>query len=395
MEQYTKAEFAKNSENKESPSDFTPEVREEGLAQGSIIYSKLYNTMLGELTKFSRSLSSELTNVLAEANITPSDGSVTQILNAIKQIVRNTASGVQIGDIIPNIGTEPPTGRMLCNGQWLYNCSTLFPEFFQFVINKTPYVTVSAYNSQLNTYGQCGFCAINGNDVRLPTITRPISGVSNISETGQAINATADRHVHGFGFNTRDNNGTFLFTENDINVRSKYGKSISWNGSGHTHEIVNVTQYIANMVTSEPYDSGVSEVRGKQVKYPYSVVVYSAPMEQALVDVQELINLLKYQAQLGIQQLPSFGTVNLISGAIYKGQITGSVSFVLPTPEDDSLLNQILIQLTVGSGGSVTNWGTTNYMIEEPTDEEGKYDIIYEYDALSHQWFVGQVIKVS
>lgn len=393
MDQYNEAEFAKNSENKEDPTSFTPEVREAGLQQGTIIYSKLYNTMLGELTKFSKSLSDELTNVLNEANITPSDSSVTQVLAAIKQIVKNTASGVQVGDILPNIGNKPPNGRMLCNGQTITNCAALFPDFYQHVINNTPYITLSAYQAQLNTYGQCGFCAVNGDDVRLPTITRPISGVNNISETGQAINATADKHVHGFGYNTYNNNGTFLFSTGIINVVSKFKKWISWNGSGSTHDVGTSDTYGANMVTSEPYEA-TAEVRGKQVKYPYCVVVYTASMSQALVNVQELIDLLKYQNQVGITSITSTsGSVNLASGGLYSMQINGDTTFSLPTPTDVSNLNQIFMQLHIANA-AVIDWGTDTYFNEPPSSDLGYSNIIWEYDVMQSKWIVGQILKV-
>lgn len=382
MDQYTKAEFAKNSENKEDPSSFTPAVREAGIAQGTIVYSKLYNTMLGELTKFSKSLSDELTNVLAEAGISPSDSSVTQILTAIKQIAKDNTSGVQVGDLVPNISNEAPIGRMVCDGTLVNNCRTLFPDFYQFVLTKTPFVTMSVYASQLNTYGQCGFCGVEGDNVRLPTITRPISGTSDLSLTGQAI-LDSMRPITG-NFGNKVDNGVFdgAFTVGPL--RGYVGRFYR-NDTAHTIAFDSAR-------LGARYNG--SETRGKQVQYPYSVVVYTTTMSQSLANVQELINLLRYQAQLGVQELPATsGTINLISGAIYKGVIDGATSFVLPTPTDNTLLNQILIQLEITSGGSITSWGTQKYLGDQPVAQEGQCNIIYEYDLISSEWFVGQVIK--
>nr|DAG86934.1 MAG TPA: hypothetical protein [Bacteriophage sp.] len=386
METYKEAEFAKNSENKENPAEFTAAVREAGLQQGSIIYSKLYNTMLGELTKFGRSLSDELENVLAEANITPTDASTIQILTAIKQIIRANTNGLQLGDLIPNTGINPPAGRFLCNGQWINNCQAMFPDFYNYVIKNTPYVTNAVYNAQVNIYGQCGFIAVDGASVRLPLITRPISGVSNVSQCGQAINDTM-RPISG------------LFTAIDRGDRGRYSAPFKvagrWStdikGGGGDQWGTYVQMDTATLGT--PYNG--SETRGKQIQYPYYIQVYTAPMQQSLVDVQALIELLKYQNQLGIQALPAAqGNISLVSGGIYRGTISGDTTFVLPAVTDNTLLNQILIQLTIDGAYSI-NWGTTLCFSSAPSTGAGSYNIIYEYDALMGGWVVGQIEKLE
>lgn len=393
METYKKAEFAKNSENKENPAEFTTAVREAGLQQGSIIYSKLYNTMLGELTKFGRSLSDELENVLAEANITPTDASTIQILTAIKQIIRANTNGLQLGDLIPNAGVNPPAGRFLCNGQWIDNCQAIFPDFYDYVIKNTPYVTNAVYNTQVNTYGQCGFIAVDGARVRLPLITRPISGVSNVSQCGQAVLDTM-RPITGGVCKISEylNEGDARWT-NGAFERGNYGDTGQGNG---------VKGGSADLYTTIKMNSGKlgaayngAETRGKQVQYPYYIQVYTAPMQQGLVDVQTLIELLKYQNQLGIQALPaSQGFISLASGGIYRGTISGNTTFVLPAVTDNTLLNQILIQLTIDGAYSI-NWGTTLCFNSAPSAGAGSYNIVYEYDALMGGWVVGQIEKLG
>lgn len=391
METYKEAEFAKNSENKENPAEFTTAVREAGLQQGSIIYSKLYNTMLGELTKFGRSLSSELENVLAEANITPTDASTIQVLTAIKQIVRANTNGLQLGDLIPNAGVNPPAGRFLCNGQWIDNCQAIFPDFYDYVIKNTPYVTNAVYNTQVNTYGQCGFIAVDGARVRLPLITRPISGVSNASQCGQAVLDTM-RPITGTVIKYSEflNEGDTRYT-NGAFYRGTYGDAGYGNG---------VKGGSADLYTQIKMDSARlgaayngTETRGKQVQYPYYIQVYTAPMQQSLVDVQALIELLKYQNQLGIIELPVGGTINLVSGGIYRAILSQDTTFVLPEVTDNTLLNQILIQLEVRGTPSI-NWGTANFFSGSPSAGEGHYNIVYEYDALVGGWIVGQIEKV-
>lgn len=385
METYKEAEFAKNSENKENPAEFTAAVREAGLQQGSIIHSKLYNTMLGELTKFGRSLSDELENVLAEANITPTDASTIQILTAIKQIIRANTNGLQLGDLIPNTGINPPAGRFLCNGQWINNCQAMFPDFYNYVIKNTPYVTNAVYNAQVNIYGQCGFIAVDGASVRLPLITRPISGVSNVSQCGQAINDTMRPITGSVGrFFGNDNEASGIFEK--VPYYNTYGDD----GAGTW------TAYRIDVKSSKlgaAYNG--TETRGKCVQYPYYIQVYTAPVQQSLVDVQALIELLKYQNQLGIQSLPAAqGNISLASGGIYRGTISGDTTFVLPAVTDNTLLNQILIQLTIDGAYSI-NWGTTLCFSSAPSTVAGSYNIVYEYDALMGGWVVGQIEKLE
>ena len=386
MDQLELHEFAKNSENKEG-SDFDQAKQEAGILQGDLIVSKLYNTMLGAITRVMRSWDAELTKVLTEAGITPSALTNEQLFAALKVLIRNYNSGVQIGDLIPNISNVPPAGRMICDGTWINNCNTLFPEFYQFILSKAPYVTAAEYTTQLSTYGQCGFCAVDGNNVRLPTITRPISGVSNLNQTGQAILDTM-RPITGKAGTQPGIDGTYrlegALTTDAGNVRVDKGSSNGWN----------YPNLVLNSALLGPRYNG-SETRGKQVQYPYAVQVYTAAMENSMANVAELVALLKEQAQLGIQDLPaSTGNIELASGGIYRGTVTGSVTFVLPTVQDNNLLNQILVQLTISAGASI-DWGTSCYMVDEPLQDAGSYNIVYEYDSVQQEWFVGQVIKVQ
>ena len=98
MEEFTLAEFAKNSENKEG-TDFTPSVQENGIEQGTLIVSKLYNTMLGKITKYLRSINAELISILEEADMTPSELSEEQLLTAVMKLI-NQSSGHLIGEIV-------------------------------------------------------------------------------------------------------------------------------------------------------------------------------------------------------------------------------------------------------------------------------------------------------
>lgn len=391
MEEFKLAEFAKNSENKEDSATFTEAVQEAGIAQGSLIVSRLYNTMLGETTRTLKSWNDELKKVLTEGGITPSALTNEQLYAAILALIKKNSAGIQIGDLVPNIGTTSPAGRVLCNGQRLAGCKTVFPDFYKFVVESTPYKTVSYFNAQVSKFGQCGYCAVDGDDVIVPLITRPISGVKDISQTGQAVNDTMRPITGGVcKLNSHINQGDRRWTDGAFYM-DKDGSAGRGNG---------VKGGSANSYTPVKMNSGRlgaeyngTETRGKQVQYPYYIQVYTGATSQSLVDTAALIELLKYQNQLGILEIPTGGNIPLASGGIYRGTISQDTTFVLPAVQDNTLLNQILVQLEI-SGAPSINWGTSNYFSGEPSKSAGNYNIIYEYDVLIGGWVVGQVEKV-
>ena len=383
MDQFKLAEFAKKSENKENPAVFTESVQENGIAQGTLIVSRLFNTMLGETTRVMKSWNAELVKVLDAAGLTPTALSDEQLLSAFLTLIKKNSNGLQLGDLVPNIGTTSPLGRVLCNGQRLGNCKRIFPDFYDYVVKNTPYKTVSEWNAQVSKFGQCGFCAVDGDDVIVPLITRTISGVKDLSQCGQAVNDTMRPLTGSVGrFFGNDNEASGIFE------KVRYDNTYGDDGSG-TWSAFRIDVKSAKL--GAEYNG--TETRGKCVQYPYYIQVYTGATSQGMADTAALVDLLKYQNQLGILPLPKGNTVNLASGGIYSGAVNSDVTFILPAVTDKSLLNQILIQLNI-SGEPKINWGTTNYFSGEPSTSAGNYNIIYEFDNLLNAWVVGQVEKV-
>lgn len=177
MDQFTMAEFAKNSENKEG-SSFTPAVQEEGIEQGSLIVSRLYNTMLGEITRALKSWNAELTKILEEAEITPSSLSNEQLYTAITKMI-NQSSGHTIGEIINSPIPLVSAGMHLLDGS-LITGDGVYAEFVDYMAelyeSSTPapsyFTTESAWQTSVTQYGVCSkfvYDAYN-NTVRLPKL---------------------------------------------------------------------------------------------------------------------------------------------------------------------------------------------------------------------------------
>ena len=304
----------------------------------------------------------------------------------LQTITENMPIGLYVGDILPNMGKEPPPGRMLCDGSVIENCQTLYPDFYNYVLQKTNYKTFADWQTEANEYGQCGYCGVNGADVRLPLITRPISGVNSVAQAGMAIHDTMRPLSGRFASFDRGDRGIY---SGIFKVESRWSTNVESGGGDNWGTIVK-----ADSAELGRNFSG-SETRGKQVLYPYSVVVYTTIPDKATINVGELVALVKQQNQAGIESLPAdSGNIELAAGGIYKGVLTGDTTFVLPQLTDNSLFAQITIQLQI-TGDITVDWGTNLYLGAEPTFSEGSYNVFYEYDALEEKWAVGSLTKVG
>lgn len=311
----------------------------------------------------------------------------------LQTITENMPIGLYVGDILPNMGKEPPPGRMLCDGSVIEDCQTLYPDFYNYVLQKTNYKTFSEWQTEANEYGQCGYCGVNGADIRLPLITRPISGVSSIAQAGMAIRDTM-RPITGGVCKISEflNEGDTRYT-NGAFYRGTYGDAGRGNGVKGGASDPYTTIKMNSGKLGAAYNG--AETRGKQVLYPYSVVVYTTIPDKATINVGELVALVKQQNQVGIEALPAdSGSIELAAGGIYKGVLTGNTTFVLPQLTDNSLFAQITIQLQI-TGDITVDWGTNLYLGAEPTVSEGSYNVFYEYDALEEKWAVGSLTKVG
>ena len=98
-------------------------------------------------------------------------------------------------EIFYSASTTPPPGAFpLWTGEWIRNCATLYPDFYQKAVEYQASQAIrvvdnNTYESTLTTYGQCGAFVIDGNDIRLPKIVNWISGFSEESSIGLALRA--------------------------------------------------------------------------------------------------------------------------------------------------------------------------------------------------------------
>lgn len=86
---------------------------------------------------------------------------------------QSTGGGMQMGTVFPFVASQPPVGAYLLNGQTIYNCATLYPDFWSWLngeisANRVRSVSASVYQQEIIQYGICNAFVVSGNDVRLP-----------------------------------------------------------------------------------------------------------------------------------------------------------------------------------------------------------------------------------
>lgn len=96
-----------------------------------------------------------------------------------------------------------------------------------------------------------------------------------------------------------------------------------------------------------------------------------------------------------IEDLTDFAT-GIQEDKIYKSTITSATTIVLPTVTNKAVTHSIIIYLSVGEGGSVADFGTTNfYNTEKPVPASGEsYDLAYVYNPIRDGWVLN-AIKVN
>ena len=91
-----------------------------------------------------------------------------------------------------------------------------------------------------------------------------------------------------------------------------------------------------------------------------------------------------------ISNIAAQGTITLETNKIYKGTLTGNVQFTLPEADtlDNTILNQIMVQLEVNDDRIDVTWGTTLCFGTEQTNLlRGKYDCVFEFNGTN--WVYG------
>lgn len=103
-----------------------------------------------------------------------------------------------------------------------------------------------------------------------------------------------------------------------------------------------------------------------------------------------------YINKIKIKTLNYSSTISLETNTVNVLTLTNNVEFVLPTPSDLSITNQIAVHIYMANVYTIT-YGTSIYFTGDAPDisEPGYYDLLYEYDPISNLWVVGVLKKAG
>lgn len=218
------------------------------------------------------------------------------------------------------------------------NIYGIYKTFCDLIINSytnnpssVPVCDIGEYATEMETYGQCGKFVINktgttlysgnysveGNSIKLPTITEFIASSNGGDTIGLAELDEFKRHAHKL-------NDRQQWYGDDTVVNSNTGAIYSWKSSaGGT-----TSASYASSRGEDTTEKGGSETRPKNIRYPYYIVVLSSQLGEALL--KDLI----LQNSKSVKLLYEKGRIDLpISSA--TGGIAGTNSITLPDNMED------------------------------------------------------------
>lgn len=313
-----------------------------------------------------------------------------------------------IGELITSVTPLNDYGLHLLDGS-LLAVDGLYRQFIEYIaslVTNYPdlFVTEQEWQTAVTTYGVCGkfvYDSVN-NTVRLPKITGIAEGTTDLTALGDLVEAGLPNITGTFGgvvsatgcFSGQVNGGAQFTTDSDkliISMDASRSSSIYGNSSTVQPQTIKVLYYIVVL-------NGVKETAEIQVEDLLEELEDKADIDLSNITstAQNSIVTIVTEAVGSVNSLSSSGTINLTDNSINKINVTGNVTFALPSITDLSSFHQILVQLQMSTVQTL-NLGTTYYFGGESPDlsSAGSYNLIYEYDNLADHWVVGAIVKAS
>lgn len=202
------------------------------------------------------------------------------------------APGVPIGTLLPYTGKDVPAGMLRADGA-VYNMKASFPDFYDWVVNYGPTVSLADYYL---VEGNCGYYGLDESTgtVRMPTITNGFVGAATAGQYGQAVQAGLPNITGVITYITADNTntnsgdyptrGAFRWLAHDYSSRAALTS-----GSGSRDLDFSASR-------SSPIYGNSDTVTPSHVKYPWVIVVYNAAVPPSVAQAGEFIGLLDGKA---------------------------------------------------------------------------------------------------
>lgn len=131
------------------------------------------------------------------------------------------------------------------------------------------------------------------------------------------------------------------------------------------------------------YGSGKLVINGRYDYQPLNGVVYD--------DESQQISNTSFVSDYARKKYDAnSGTVSLVENRFYTVKITGNTTFVLPTPKNKTINNEIMVTIQYESG--TVNFGTDLFIDgDAPKLTRGQFNLYYDFDPLQNKWVAGML----
>ena len=131
------------------------------------------------------------------------------------------------------------------------------------------------------------------------------------------------------------------------------------------------------------YGSGKLVINGRYDYQPLNGVVYDDESHQ----ISNTSFVSDYARK---KYVANSGTVSLVENRFYTVKITGNTTFVLPTPKNKTINNEIMVTIQYESG--TVNFGTDLFIDgDAPKLTRGQFNLYYDFDPLQNKWAAGML----
>lgn len=233
-------------------------------------------------------------------------------------------AGVPIGTIFPYVCKRPPNGAYLLNGQTITNCSTLYPQFWEWINAEVSagYIRAVAdnatFDAELSAKGNCGAFVLNAGGVtgavRLPLIA-----------DGFIMGALSDEQGHTLAAGLPNIQGSFgakQFTAygEGWGAGAFYAENPSGDSAGGGNSGKTTVFYLDASRSSSVYGNSTT-VQPPAVRFPYCIQVYHAtsPLSEQLA--AQLASEMQIRADTSLSNLTGNG-IRAVRG-VFSAQPSG------------------------------------------------------------------------
>ena len=226
--------------------------------------------------------------------------------------------------------STPPGAYPLWTGEWIRECASLFPEFYQYALQYRDsgairVVNNATYENEISTYGQTGAFVIEGNDIRLPKITKYLSGYTSTLDIGVPLPAGlpniegrvgglmywADRFTNSERVNRQGHSyGTTEYANGAFKKTLSYrGGADGGSGSGFCHGYMDASW-------SNPIYGASDTVQPPAVQVALYIQVFNRVAMEGFVNVSDVINVIRdYTNRMDQKYQEAIDAMNRVIGS--------------------------------------------------------------------------------